>query len=164
MASLSCTHSRKMTISKISPAQWTAWIAALLIFLFVYTATSKFIQHDNFYARLTLFPWISRFAGILSWVVPLLEIFVSGLLFIQPTRIVGFLCSAILLLGFTVYLFLMLGYHDKLPCTCGGVIEKMTWKQHIFFNLFFILISIIGLFKSGASLDTEKPGHAGSIG
>jgi len=32
-----------------------------------------------------------------------------------------------------------------LPCHCGGAIENLSWGQHIWFNLAFIAIAIVGL-------------------
>jgi putative oxidoreductase len=36
-----------------------------------------------------------------------------------------------------------------LPCSCGGVISSMSWKQHLVFNVHCIAINIvaINLFK-----------------
>jgi len=32
-----------------------------------------------------------------------------------------------------------------MPCGCGGVIEKMSWIQHLWFNLIFLALSIFAL-------------------
>jgi len=39
----------------------------------------------------------------------------------------------------------MLAFAPKLPCSCGGVIQKMTWGQHVIFNLFFTLLALVGI-------------------
>jgi len=44
----------------------------------------------------------------------------------------------------TVYLALMLGTEKHLPCSCGGAIESLTWRQHILFNLFFLALAGLG--------------------
>jgi len=41
---------------------------------------------------------------------------------------------------------LLSGQH--LPCTCGGIISKMSWKQHLGFNALFILVGLIGIIKT----------------
>jgi hypothetical protein len=33
----------------------------------------------------------------------------------------------------------------KLPCQCGGVISKMSWKEHVVFNAFFIVVNGLAL-------------------
>ncbi|MGN6801262.1 MAG: MauE/DoxX family redox-associated membrane protein [Ginsengibacter sp.] len=47
---------------------------------------------------------------------------------------------------FTTYLLYMILTKSTLPCSCGGAIQKLSWRQHIFFNTFFILISIVAIY------------------
>jgi hypothetical protein len=117
----------------------------LLIFLFVYTASSKLLRLDEFRIRLSLFPRIGGQAGVIAWFLPVLELIISALLFFPATRRKGFFASLFLLLVFTVYLGTMVGTQRKLPCTCGGVLNQMTWRQHIVFNIFFMVVSLTGI-------------------
>jgi hypothetical protein len=118
-----------------------------LIFLFVYAATSKLFRWHLFRFQLEGYPWIRHFAGWVVWMVPLLElVIVAALLIPGRTKLLGFYLSTVLLIIFTVYLLAMLGTRQHLPCSCGGVIQGLTWGQHIVFNLFFIFFSIIGAF------------------
>jgi hypothetical protein len=39
----------------------------------------------------------------------------------------------------------MILFAEHLPCNCGGVLQKMNWRQHLIFNLFFICLSLIGI-------------------
>ena|SRR5882757_8718120 len=129
--------------------KWIADICAMcLVFLFVYTATSKLFQFNLFRWQLEGFPWIGRMGNVLAWMVPAVELAAAGLLLIRRRRITGFYVSLILMVLFTIYLALMLGTQTHLPCSCGGVIGKMTWRQHLVFNLFFTGISITGLVYS----------------
>jgi hypothetical protein len=77
--------------------------------------------------------------------LPLIEIAVSIFLFIPHTRKIGFRLSFILLSLFTTYVFYMIMFVPKLPCSCGGVISSFTWKQHAYFNLSITLLAGIGL-------------------
>jgi hypothetical protein len=59
---------------------------------------------------------------------------------------------------FTTYIFLILNFSDYIPCSCGGVLEKMGWTEHIVFNLIFIVIAAIGVFyleMNRATLKTD---------
>jgi hypothetical protein len=47
--------------------------------------------------------------------------------------------------AFTLYIGYMVSFAEKLPCSCGGVISKMTWNQHLVFNIFFTLLSLLGV-------------------
>jgi hypothetical protein len=33
----------------------------------------------------------------------------------------------------------------RIPCSCGGLISSLSWTQHLFFNLFFLLANAIVL-------------------
>lgn len=118
---------------------------ALLMFLFVYTGTSKLYSRSVFELQLKSFPYINGIAVAISWWLPFIELFTAVLLFVPKLRIAGLYASVVLLALFTGYLSLMRLSQSHLPCTCGGVLTKMSWGQHIFFNLFFIILSIAGI-------------------
>ncbi|HUZ58725.1 MAG TPA: MauE/DoxX family redox-associated membrane protein [Hanamia sp.] len=120
-------------------------ISALFILLFVYTALTKLIQHESFRAVLSQSPLIGINATILSWVLPILELFTATLLFFPTMRKWGFASSLILMLLFTCYITYMILFARDLPCSCGGVVSAMTWTEHLIFNIFFTALSAIGL-------------------
>jgi len=120
-------------------------ISGLLILLFLYTGLSKLFEHDKFVFNLTKSPLLSPFAGFISIALPIGEIVLAGLLLFKRTQSKGLWLSLGLMSLFTVYLTYMVSFYDKLPCSCGGVISKMSWTQHIFFNLFFVLLSWVAL-------------------
>jgi len=129
--------------------KWIADACAYcLVFLFVYTATAKLFQYNLFQFQLDSFPWIQRVATILVWAVPVVELGAAGLLLARGARRTGFYVSLALMVLFTSYISLMLGSGRHLPCTCGGVVGWMTWRQHLVFNLVFIGIAIAGLVYS----------------
>ncbi|MBN8850382.1 MAG: hypothetical protein BGO55_32275 [Sphingobacteriales bacterium 50-39] len=133
--------------------KWIADSCAFaLVFLFVYTASAKFLRIDVFAFQLERFPWISPVAKLMAWVVPVVEIVVSMLLLTGRIRVTGFYAALTLMLAFTLYLALMLGSDRHLPCSCGGVISWMTWKQHLVFNLFFIGVAFAGLVYSSPKI------------
>jgi hypothetical protein len=131
----------------------TADICAFaLIFLFVYTASAKLFRRELFEIQLGRFPWIRDMATLMAWIVPSVELVVAGLLLMGRRRTMGFYAALTLLLVFTLYLALMLGSQQHLPCSCGGVVSWMTWKQHLVFNTFFIGIAIAGLVYSSPKI------------
>lgn len=119
--------------------------SGLLILLFLYTGLSKLFEHDLFVYNLTKSPLLSPFTGFISIALPIAEIVLAGLLLFKRTQLKGLWLSFGLMSLFTVYLTYMVSFHDKLPCSCGGVISKMSWTQHIFFNLFFVLLSWVAI-------------------
>jgi len=36
----------------------------------------------------------------------------------------------------------MKAFVEKLPCSCGGVIAKLSWNQHLLLNLGFVLLAL----------------------
>jgi uncharacterized membrane protein YphA (DoxX/SURF4 family) len=125
-------------------------ISALLLLLFSYTGIMKIIDHDNFQGVLSQSALIGIWSQELAWLVPIIELVTALLLFIPRTRIKGLTLSLVLMCMFTVYIFYMITFMSHLPCNCGGVIKKMSWEQHLIFNIFFTAFAALGvmLFKS----------------
>jgi hypothetical protein len=137
----------------------------LLCLLFVYTSASKFLDYDKFVfqMRLAPVPLMKTLAPLLGWLVPTVELILAIVLAVgmfSPTiKIKALQTSLFLLLTFEVYITIMLLSGSHLPCTCGGIISAMGWKQHLFFNASFILgtfLSIRYLKKQKASPPTES--------
>lgn len=122
----------------------SALFSALLLFLFLYTAASKLLDHDRFVRILHKSPLLTAVAVPLSWFIPFAELMICGLLFIPALRVMGFRFSFMLMSVFTLYIGYMLLFTPDLPCSCGGVLKEMSWGQHLVFNLFFVIISLWG--------------------
>jgi hypothetical protein len=118
--------------------------ASLFIFLFVYTATNKLLDIDKFRTIISQSPIIHAGANIISWAVPIIELGISILLFIRWSREYGFLASVIIMAVFTLYVAYMILFSPHLPCSCGGVIAKMSWTQHLLFNSVFLFLAFLG--------------------
>ncbi|MDB5010794.1 MAG: hypothetical protein JWQ06_1583 [Mucilaginibacter sp.] len=113
--------------------------------LFLYTAYAKIVDHDRFLNGLSKVHIINGFAVYISYLVPLTEILVSLLLLIPQTAKWGLYTFTVLMSIFTCYIISALLWEKHLPCHCGGVIEKLSWLQHIWLNLAFISIAISAL-------------------
>ncbi|MEC7263644.1 MAG: MauE/DoxX family redox-associated membrane protein [Bacteroidota bacterium] len=120
----------------------------MLTVLFVYTATGKLMHLDTFQTRLERMPFISGYAYLISWSVPFLELVIVGLLWFQKYRKVALYGSLILLGVFTTYILVVLNYSDSIPCSCGGVISALGWKEHILLNSSFMVLALLGILWS----------------
>jgi hypothetical protein len=121
-------------------------VSYLYILLFVYAAVSKLLDFENFQVQLGQSPLLSVYA---SWIAPsvlALELLIAFLLLFPVSRYVGLIGSYFLMVLFTVYIYLILNFSSFVPCSCGGVLEKMSWNQHLIFNICFALLAIIALF------------------
>lgn len=122
------------------------FITSLLILLFTYTALSKLLDYRGFVRSLSESPLIHKGADTIAWLLPVAEQVVVLLLFFEQSRRAGLIASLTLLVLFTVYLLYMILFVADLPCNCGGVISRLSWKEHVLFNLFFIGMNVLGLF------------------
>jgi hypothetical protein len=87
--------------------------------------------------------WMTPF---LVWSIPFIEVLIAVGLIFEKTRVQSLYASLFLMLAFTIYTVVILLHAFKyIPCSCGGVIRKLTWPQHLFFNLFFVGISLLGI-------------------
>ena len=129
-------------------------ICGLLILLFTYAAISKLTDRPHFQAVLSQMLLIKRFAGFISFALPVTELVVCALLFTPHTRLLGLYASFGLLISFTVFIGYMILFVPNLLCNCGGVLEQMSWRQHLVFNLIFIALSAtaIKLYHSNKSI------------
>lgn len=126
-------------------------IASLLILIFVYTGISKLIELERFRIILSLSPLISWAAGIVSWALPVIEIMTAILLLVPSLRKWGLISSFFLMSLFTLYIAYMIFLAADRSCSCGGVLEKMTWTDHLIFNIVFTLLAGLGLWLSDKS-------------
>jgi uncharacterized membrane protein YphA (DoxX/SURF4 family) len=121
-------------------------ISILLVALFTYAAVSKMIDYHNFTKLLSDSPLLSPIAGLLTWFIPAAELYSVILLLNSAWRKSGLLVAVILMTMFTGYITIMLVFFERIPCSCGGVFERLNWHEHLLFNLAFLLIAIIGFY------------------
>ncbi|OQP43200.1 hypothetical protein A4H97_11800 [Niastella yeongjuensis] len=120
-------------------------ICSLLIILFIYSSLSKLSAYDRFSVQLSKSPFITSYYQLVAWSIPTIEIVIAVLLAFKRTRLVALYASFFLMSLFTAYLVIMLNFSYYIPCSCGGVLEYMSWEQHIVFNAFFIVIAGAGV-------------------
>jgi putative oxidoreductase len=121
-------------------------ISALLILLFVYASVSKFLDFKTFIKEMNNQPLPNSWTPFLVWFIPCSEILLSIALIFERTRLLGLYGSLVLMGLFTIYaILILLHVFPYVPCSCGGVIKRLTWKQHLVLNLFYVTLSVVGL-------------------
>lgn len=145
---------------KLSPHVKKAFvetICLLYILLFVYAAISKLLDFQNFAVQVGQSPLLTAFAGFVSVAVIVIELLIALLLAIPATRLIGLFGAFCMMLLFTLYIFIILNYSSFVPCSCGGILENMGWKAHLYFNIIFTLLSVVGvILLRSAKLLTAK--------
>ena len=136
---------------------WLEAICALIILLFVYASLSKFFdfagfQHDMY--NQVFSHWLST---IFIYTLPPIELAISFSLIIERFRKVGLIASLILMLLFTLYTAsVLLHFFPRVPCSCGGIIKKLTWGQHLILNIIYTLIATAGIWLNRKRVDDQS--------
>ncbi|MFV5687823.1 MauE/DoxX family redox-associated membrane protein [Flavobacterium sp. ZT3R25] len=121
------------------------FICLLYILLFVYAAVSKLLDFENFQVQLGQSPLLSTFASWVSWLVPIIELILALLLFFPKWRMIALFAAFSLMVMFTAYIYIILNYSSFVPCSCGGILEKLGWTEHLIFNVVFIILAAAGI-------------------
>ncbi|MBC7523370.1 MAG: hypothetical protein H7239_02895 [Flavobacterium sp.] len=122
------------------------YIFALLhILLFSYAAASKLLDFQNFQVQLGQSPLLNAVAVAVSFAVPLVEFILVLLLLFSKFRLIGLYGSFVLITMFSAYIIIILNFSSFTPCSCGGILEKMSWTEHLVFNIVFVLLSALGV-------------------
>ncbi len=120
-------------------------IAYLFILLFVYASVNKLVDYENFSTELGKSPLLTAFADWVAWGIPVIELAVVVLLTVPKWCLAGFYAAFSLMTMFTAYIVAILKFSDFIPCSCGGVLQNMTWNQHLVFNIVFMLLALTGI-------------------
>ena len=130
-------------------------ISFLFIILFVYAALTKLVDHERFSVQIQQSALLQPFSELIVWLVPLTEIVIAAMLMIFRFRLLALYLAFSLMVIFTSYIVVILNFVDRVPCSCGGILEKMGWTEHLVFNSFFVLIAF-GAIRIMTKSDNES--------
>lgn len=114
----------------------------LFILLLVYAAFSKLSDFHNFKIQVAQSPLLTAFASFVAYAVIGTEMLIALLLSFTSTRNTGLYLFLGLMSAFSVYIYLILNHSAFVPCSCGGILEKMGWQEHLVFNLVFCILAL----------------------
>ncbi|MDR6919993.1 hypothetical protein J2Y40_000823 [Chryseobacterium sp. 2987] len=103
------------------------------------------MDFENFQVQIAQSPLLSAYAGLVSYVVIIIELIIVAILLFDKSRIFGLYSSLGLMSAFTIYIYLILEYSEFVPCSCGGILENMGWRQHLFFNIICVFICALAI-------------------
>lgn len=112
------------------------------IILFVYAAVSKLVDFENFQVQVAQSPLLSAFASFIAYATIIIEIVITLMLCFPKTQKFGLYLFLGMMTAFTVYIYLILNYSPFVPCSCGGILEKMGWTEHLWFNSIVSLLAV----------------------
>ena len=129
-------------------------ICLLFILLFVYAAVTKLLDYEKFRVQLGQSPVLTSIGSWLVWTMPAAELVIAGMLVVPRLRLMALYAAFSLMTMFTAYIFIILTYSPFVPCSCGGILEKMGWEEHLVFNSVFVLLALTGILL----LSRKQPG------
>jgi uncharacterized membrane protein YphA (DoxX/SURF4 family) len=138
-------------------------IAVSYLVLFLHAAVSKLNDYSNFISQLSKSPFITQYAGVIAWSLPVVEILIAAALMFNKTRMLALYSSLFLMTMFTAYIWLMLNYSYDVPCSCGGVLENLGWVEHLWFNIGFTVLAIVGILLLNAEENKVAVGKSQNV-
>lgn len=145
-----------MIMIKLVKEYFVTAVCVLVAFLFVYAAISKVLDFENFQVQLAQSPLLSAYANYLSFAVVIIELTLALYLCLPTYQKLALYCSLGLMSAFTIYIFLILNYSDFVPCSCGGILEKLGWTEHLIFNIAFVLLISVAIFYKEKKDNPQK--------
>ncbi len=85
-------------------------ICLLYVMLFIYAATSKLLDFENFEVQLGQSPLLSIYASWISWLVIFIEVLVAALLVVPKSLTLGLYLALSLMTMFSAYIFILLHF------------------------------------------------------
>lgn len=121
-------------------------IVILICMLFVYAGLFKALDYQLFIADMGKSPLLVKYnKDILAPVVLGTEFLIVILLSFPATKKTGLFLAFFVMLIFTFYLSSLYFFFTNIPCSCGGILGKMSYPTHIVFNACFALMAGLGV-------------------
>ena len=120
-------------------------ITFFFILLFLYTGVAKLTEVHLFKEQLVSSPFLGSLAGFITWALPIGELLLAIALFIPATRLRALYGSFGLMTLFTIYVLIIFFVDNHLSCSCGGIIEELSPKQHMLFNSACVILSMVAI-------------------
>ena len=131
-------------------------IAYFFILLFLYTGVEKLADIHVFKDQLASSPLLGGMAGIVAWALPITEIVLAIVLFLPGWQLRGLYAGLALMVIFTIYLGVILAIDDHISCSCGGIIENLSPRQHLWFNAAAIILAALAIISTRRQQVSQK--------
>ncbi len=106
-------------------------ICYFFILLFLYTGAIKLTEIHLFRKQLISSPLLGTLSGVIAWALPIGELLIAITLFIPALRLKALYATLGLMTVFTIYVVFIFSIDNQLSCSCGGIVEELSPKQHI---------------------------------
>lgn len=130
-----------MSFIKTAPAA----VSLFFIILFSYAAVIKIAGFATFRAQLGQSPGMERYGDAAAYVTTALLMATAALLCYARSRVWGLWLSLAMVTVSATYIGALLLYAKKLPCTCIGLFENMTWTENLLLNAGLMITALAGI-------------------
>lgn len=89
----------------------------------------------------------------LTFLIPLLEILIIALLLIPKQVAKGWKLNIGLQMMLSGYLLLLISESSGPPCGCGGIFPMLDIHQHLYLQIFLLILSLISLVMNQSHID-----------
>ncbi len=120
-------------------------IVYFFILLFLYTGVAKLMEVNTVKEQMVSSPFLGSIAGVITWALPIGEILLAIALFIPRLQIKALYATLALMSIFTIYVIVILLMDNHLSCSCGGIIEELSPKEHVLFNSACVILSAMAI-------------------
>lgn len=137
-------------------------IRIVFVALYTYTAMMKWLDFPVYRIKMRRQHLPDQLKDLFVWGIPITEILVVFALilpfFISTPRLarIGLVANLVLMSSFTIYAGVaasgLMGY---VPCSCGGVLEGMSWNFHFMFNLILTGLAALGVWLHRKNGDAD---------
>jgi hypothetical protein len=134
-------------------------ICAVFVVLFVYAAASKLLDYEKFKVQIGQSPLLSGFAETIAWLIPAIELITAIFLTTLRFRLYALYAAFTLMVMFTCYIIVITQFSEYVPCSCGGVLDKLSWNEHLVFNLLFVGLGIAAILMYPKLATEDTTGH-----
>lgn len=127
------------------------------IVLWLYAGTIKLIDHKFFVHQLEMSPLFAPVAVLVSYTFPVIEFATTLLLIFNRTIRIGLYMTLLLFASLSLYIIYLFILAPKVPCACGGIIEKLNWMGHLILNISGVASAVISIQLNRYFLKHNKP-------
>jgi len=120
-------------------------IIYFFLLLFIYAAVSKMSDWEAFQMQLGESPVLPPFPRSIGIGLLVAEFAVAGMLCYERFERRGLLFSMVLMILFSIYIVVILNFSPYVPCSCGGILSELSWKNHLIFNIGCVALAWLGL-------------------
>lgn len=133
-------------------------ITYFFILLFLYTGVAKLLEINVVREQLLSAPLLGSpvLANIITWALPIFEVILSIALFIPQFTLRALYVTLALMTTFTIYVIIILVMDSHIACSCGGIIEDLSPRQHVIFNAASVILCSIALTIRRRQEDTRR--------